>query len=252
MQPPRILLSRIGCVHPSQGSRILARESLRSGNSLHPQKSLYAAPVRTLVGVESARKFALQNAVFHGGKADAKAVLGRMLAEDASLRGRAQEVADHVERVVADVNRLPPEVQRAELSAIAPELLEKTTTIVGPKELPPLPNAVDGKVVLRLAPYPSGPLHIGNARAFVLNDAYAKKYHGKLLLVFDDTIGSEDKPLLPEAFDQVREGLEWAGVEFQEVLYKSDRIPLHYEWAEKLLSTGEAYVCECDAETLRK
>jgi len=204
------------------------------------------------VGLESARKFALQNAVFHGGKADAKAVLGRMLAEDASLRGRAQEVADHVERVVADVNRLPPEMQRTELSAIAPELLEKTTTTVGPKELPPLPNAVDGKVVLRLAPYPSGPLHIGNARAFVLNDAYAKKYRGKLLLVFDDTIGSEDKPLLPEAFDQVREGLDWAGVEFHEVLYKSDRIPLHYEWAEKLLSTGEAYVCECDAETLRK
>src|SRR5439155_154476 len=97
-----------------------------------------------------------------------------------------------------------------------------------------------------------GLLLIGNARAFVLNDAYAKKYHGKLLLVFDDTIGSEDKPLLPEAFDQVREGLDWAGVEFHEVLYKSDRIPLHYEWAEKLLSTGEAYVCECDAETLRK
>src|SRR5205809_615468 len=171
------------------GPRVLARESPPCGISLHPQKSLYAAPVRTLVGLESARKFALHNAVFHGGKADAKAVLGRMLAEDAGLRGRAQEVADHVERVVADVNRLPPEVQRAELSAIAPELLEKTMTMVGPKELPPLPNAVDGKVVLRLAPYPSGPLHIGNARAFVLNDAYAKKYHGKLLLVFDDTIG---------------------------------------------------------------
>src|SRR2546430_16575729 len=171
MQLPRILLSRIGCVHPSRGSRILARESLRCGISLHPKKPLYAAPVRTPEGLESARKLALQNAVFHGGKADAKAVLGRMLAEDASLRGRAQEVADHAERVVADVNRLPPEAQRAELSAIAPELLEKTAIMVGPKELPPLPNAVDGKVVLRLAPYPSGRLHIVNARAFVLNDA---------------------------------------------------------------------------------
>src|SRR3989475_410839 len=99
---------------------------------------------------------------------------------------------------------------------------------------------------------PSGTLHIGNARAFVLNDAYAKRYHGRLLLVFDDTIGSEDKPLLPEAFDQVKEGLDWAGVEYNEVLYKSDRIPLHYEWAEKLLATGEAYVCEVEAETLRK
>ncbi|TLZ44294.1 MAG: glutamate--tRNA ligase [Methanobacteriota archaeon] len=204
------------------------------------------------MGLDSARKFALQNAVLHGGKAEAKAVLGRLLAEDASLRSRASEAGAHVDRVVADVNRLSSEAQRAELVAIAPELLEKAPVEAGPKELPPLPSAVDGKVVLRLAPYPSGPLHIGNARAFLLNDAYAKRYHGRLLLVFDDTIGSEEKPLLPEAFDQVREGLEWAGVEFQEVLYKSDRIPLHYEWAEKLLATGEAYVDECDAETLRK
>src|SRR5881628_2013935 len=167
-----------------------------------------------------------------------------MLAEDRSLRARAQEAAVHVERGVAEVNELGLEAQRAELAAIAPELLEKIRPDTGPKELPPLPDAVDGKVVLRLAPYPSGPLHIGNARAFVLNDAYTKRYHGRLLLVFDDTIGSEDKPLLPEAFDQVKEGLDWAGVEYDEVLYKSDRIPLHYEWAEKLLATSEAYVCE--------
>src|SRR5467141_4384244 len=252
MRIPRILLSRIGCVRSlRQSHRFCARSGVERVPP-HPQKSLYGASVRTTVGLESARKFALQNAIFHEGKADAKAVLGRMLAEDATLRARAREAADHVERVVADVNRLPPETQRAELSAIAPELLEKAAVATGPKELPSLPNAIDGKVVLRLAPYPSGPLHIGNARAFVLNDAYAKKYHGKLLLVFDDTIGSEDKPLLPEAFDQVREGLDWAGVEYHDVLYKSDRIPLHYEWAEKLLSTGEAYVCECDADTLRK
>ncbi|MGI0148851.1 MAG: glutamate--tRNA ligase [Thermoplasmata archaeon] len=204
------------------------------------------------MGLDSARKFALQNAVLHGGKAEANAVLGKLLAEDPGLRARAREAAAHVERVVADVNRLSLDAQRAELAAIAPELLEKTPTEAGPRELPPLPDAVDGAVVLRLAPYPSGPLHIGNARAFVLNDAYTKKYHGRLLLVFDDTIGSEEKPLLPEAFDQVREGLDWAGVEYQEVLYKSDRIPLHYEWAEKLLATGEAYVCECDSDTLRK
>jgi len=217
-----------------------------------PQKSLYAALVRTTVGLESARKFALQNAILHGGKADAKAVLGRMLAEDPSLRTRARETAAEVDRVVVEVNRLSPNAQHTELVSIAPELLEKAATVSGLKELPPLPDAIEGRVVLRLAPYPSGPLHIGNARAFVLNDAYTKRYHGKLLLVFDDTIGSEDKPLIPEAFDQVRQGLDWAGVEYHEVLYKSDRIPLHYEWAEKLLATGEAYVCECDADTLRK
>src|SRR5437870_11152057 len=175
-----------------------------------------------------------------------------MLAEDPALRRRAKEAAAYVERGVADVNDLGLETQRAELAAIAPELIETVRHDVGRRELPSLPDAVDGAVVLRLAPYPSGRLHIGNARAFVLSDAYTKRYHGKLLLVFDDTIGSEDKPLLPEAFDQVKEGLDWAGVEYDDVLYKSDRIPLHYEWAEKLLATGEAYVCECDAATLRQ
>lgn len=200
----------------------------------------------------SARKYALQNAVLHGGKADPKAVLGKLLAEDPALRPRAKELAADVARAVEAVNALEPEAQRAELAVLAPELLERVRTEAEPKELPPLPDAVEGKVVLRLAPYPSGPLHIGNARTFLLNDAYAKRYRGKLLLVFDDTIGSEEKPILPEAFDQVKEGLDWAGVEYHEILYKSDRIPTHYAWAEKLLATGHAYVCECDADTLRR
>ena len=201
---------------------------------------------------ESARKYALQNAVLHGGKADPKAVLGRLLAEDPLLRPRAKQLAAEVARVVEAVNALETEAQRAELAVLAPDLLERVKAEAGPKELPPLPDAVEGKVVLRLAPYPSGPLHIGNARTFLLNDAYAKRYRGKLLLVFDDTIGSEEKPILPEAFDQVKEGLDWAGVEYHEILYKSDRIPTHYAWAEKLLATGHAYVCECDADTLRR
>ncbi len=216
------------------------------------QKSLYPPPVRTAVPLESARKYALHNAVLHGGKAESKAVLGKLLAEDPALRSRAREASGEVERVVAEVNRLDVESQKAELASLAPELLEKPKGEAGPKELPPLPAAVEGQVVCRLAPYPSGPLHIGNARAFVLNDAYVKRYHGRLLLVFDDTIGSEEKPLLPEAFDQVRQGLDWAGVDYHDVLYKSDRIPLHYEWAQKLLETGAAYACTCDAETLRK
>src|SRR3989442_14557162 len=100
-----------------------------------------------------------------------------MLAADPSLRARAQEAATEVERVVADVNQLGLEMQRAELAAIAPELLEKIRHQAGPKELPPLPDAADGQVVLRLAPYPSGPLAIGNPPAVGLDGAVTKPYH---------------------------------------------------------------------------
>src|SRR2546430_16259465 len=95
--------------------------------------------------MESARKFALQNAVLHGGKADPKAVLGKMLAEDPSLRARAQEAAALVERVVADVNELGLDTQRAELAAVAPQPLEKNRHGGGPKELPPPPDAAHGE-----------------------------------------------------------------------------------------------------------
>ncbi len=202
------------------------------------------------MSIEIARKYALQNAVLHGGKADAKAVLGKILAEQPDLRPKARELVGEVGDVVREVNALAPDAQRAELEASAPELLERKEA-AQEGGLPSLPGAEEGKVVVRLAPYPSGPLHIGNARAFLLNDGYAKRYRGKLILAFDDTIGSEDKPILPEAFDQIREGLDWMGVEIHEVVYKSDRLPLHYEWAIRLIGTGRTYVCECTTEEIQ-
>ena len=196
-----------------------------------------------------ARKYALHNAVQHGGHAIAKAVLGRLLAEDASLRGRVGEVSPIVESVVAEVNRLGFEAQRAELARIAPELLEAKKEAKA-HELPELPN-VRGKVVMRFAPYPSGPLHIGHARAIFLNDAYVRRYGGRFILAYDDTIGSEEKPLMPEAYDWIAEGVGWLGVQVHEAIYKSDRMPAFYQQGDLLIARGGAYVCECAASELR-
>lgn len=194
------------------------------------------------------QKYALQNAFLHGGHGEPKAVLGRVLAERADLRPRAREMAALVAEVVTQVNALSAEEQRRELETSAPELLAPRV----PKEqgLPDLP-AVAGSVVMRLAPYPSGPLHIGNARAVLLNDEYVKRYGGRLLLVHDDTIGSEEKIPTSEAYGYVEDGLRWLGVDWSERLYKSDRIQIFYEWGERLLRLGGAYVCRCGAEDLR-
>ena len=198
---------------------------------------------------KAVRKYALQNAVLHGGKANPMAVVGKVLAEDPSLKPRIRQVSEEIRAAVDDVNRLTPEQQRAELEQLAPELLERPKAGKA-AELSPLPN-VGERVVMRLAPYPSGPLHIGNARMVLLNDEYVKRYKGTLILMFDDTIGSEEKFILPEAYDQIREGLDWLGVEYHDVLYKSDRLPLFYEWAGKLIDKGHAYVCECPYAKLR-
>ncbi|MCK4443332.1 MAG: glutamate--tRNA ligase, partial [Thermoplasmata archaeon] len=195
------------------------------------------------------RKYALQNAVFFDGKANVKAVVGKVLAEDTSLRTKAKEVSDLAEKIVEEINELSPEEQMSELEVIAPELLEKEKA-ERRTELPELPN-VKGEVVMRLAPYPSGPLHLGNARMVILNDEYVKRYGGKLILVYDDTIGSEEKLPITEAYDYIKEGLDWLGVECHETHYKSDRVELFYEWGERLLKGDHAYVCECSAEELR-
>ena len=201
------------------------------------------------MNADSIRKYALQNAVLHGGKAESMAVVGKVLAEDPSLKPQIKQVAENIRATVDEVNKLTVEQQRAELEKLAPELLEKPKAGKA-SELPPLSN-IGERVVMRLAPYPSGPLHIGNARMVLLNDEYVKRNKGTLILMFDDTIGSEEKFILPEAYDQIRDGLDWLGIEYHDVLYKSDRLPLFYEWAGRLIDGGHAYVCECPYRELR-
>lgn len=200
----------------------------------------------------AARLLALQNALQYHGKADPKAVLGKLMAEKPELRPRAKELVPLVQRVCQEVEALAPEAQKAELEREAPELLARKEPEERKAVLPPLPGAQDGKVVMRLAPYPSGPLHIGNARMVVLNDEYVKRHKGRMLLVYDDTVGSEEKFPVLEAYDLIREGIEWLGVRFDAQVYKSDRMVHFYDWAHKVLGQGIAYVCQCTAEQLRE
>jgi glutamyl-tRNA synthetase len=200
------------------------------------------------------RKAVLDNAVKYDGKPNVKSVMGFLLGSRADLRARASEIKSITERVVADVEKMSVKDQISELKKIAPELLatRDVKDAEENKELPELPNLDKwSKVIMRLAPFPSGPLHIGNARMVVLNDYYVKRYNGELILVFDDTIGSTEKIVEQDAYDLIPEGLNYLEVDYHRTVYKSDRVTLFYKYAVDLIKRGEAYVCDCYADVWR-
>ncbi len=193
-----------------------------------------------------ARKYALQNAVEYGGKANPGSVIGQIMAAAHDYRSRANEVTEVVASVISDVNSMNLEAQRAELERLAPELLEKKK-IEKIHELPELEGAENG-VVMRFAPGPTGPLHIGHTRAAILNDEYVKRYGGKYIIRLEDT---NPPTILPEAYDLITKDLDWLGIEYHEVVNQSSRFKIYYEYAEKLLQGGFAYVCTCPPDDWR-
>jgi glutamyl-tRNA synthetase len=193
-------------------------------------------------------KYALLNAKQYG-KASEDAVIKKVLAEIPEAKKEMKLLLEEVKKVVSKVNSLSKEEIEKMISGLNISEIKKEER----KELlPELPEAEYGKVVMRLAPFPSGPLHIGNARMVLLNDYYVKRYNGKLILFFDDTIGSEEKPIDKDAYDLIKDGLDWLGVKYHEVLYKSDRLEIYYKYAEELIKIGKAYVCTCSKEEIQK
>lgn len=196
---------------------------------------------------DAVRKYALQNAVFFKGKANPKAVVGKVLGEVPELRPRSAEVMEVAARVVAEVNAMSPDDQAKALEAINPSMLVKEKKERS-YELPDL-EGVDGKVTMRIAPGPSGPLHIGHTRASVLNDEYVKRYGGDLILRFEDT---NPEKIDPDAYDMIAEDLEWLGVKVTKTYIQSDRFEIYYDYTRKLLEMGKAYVCTCDGDHWRE
>lgn len=188
-------------------------------------------------------RIALENAVSFKGVAKTEAVLGKLLGTNPGLRSNVKELIPLIREITERVNRLSPAEQA--------ELLEKIGGVQHVEKalkqlrLPSLPRAeAFPQTVLRFAPNPDGPLTLGNARPAVLCDHYSRSMNGKLILRFEDTSPSV-KPPLREAYDWVLEDLRWLGIEPDELHYQSDRLQLYYDYAEKFMEEGFAYVCLC-------
>ncbi len=200
---------------------------------------------------DSIRKYVLVNAFEHGGESEVSPVMGKVMANNSDLNPK--DVMPVIKDEIGRVNSLSLEEQESELREEYEDYFEEEEEEEEEDSLPELPNVdEDEGVVMRMAPFPSGMLHIGNARMAVLNDEYVKRYEGKLLLVIDDTAGSEEKKPVEKAYEEIPRDLEWLGVDFDQIIYKSDRLQLFYDYAEEFLKNDWAYVCTCDSETLRE
>jgi glutamyl-tRNA synthetase len=165
------------------------------------------------------------------------------------LRSRAKEVTALAQEAVAQVAALSPDERVATLQARAPEMYRAIfATHEHRKVLPDLEGAAGG-VVMRFAPNPSGPLHIGHARAAVLNDAYVTHYGGRYILRIEDT---DPKRVDPDAYETVKEDIRWLGLGITETVTQSERLPLYYDLCKELIGRGGAYVCTCDNERFKE
>ena len=97
----------------------------------------------------------------------------------------------------------------------------------------------------RFPPEPNGYLHIGHAKAIVVNFELAKKYNGKCNLRFDDTNPEKEKV---DYVDGIKADIKWLGYEWGETLFTSDYFDQLYKWATQLIENGKAYVDDQSAE----
>ncbi len=195
-----------------------------------------------------ARIYALQNAIQFDGKATSKAVIGKVIAATKKHDIPPKKIVPIVNKTIAEINALTQDQQVTQLKKLAPELLHKEK-----KErdfsLPDLPHATQGHVVTRFPPEPNGYLHIGHAKAAIIDYEYARKYDGKFILRFDDT---NPENVQADFYDAQKKDLTWLNIEWDDEYNTSDNLETHYQLAEQLIQQHDAYICSCPPETIKK
>ncbi len=95
------------------------------------------------------------------------------------------------------------------------------------------------KIVVRMAPSPTGNLHVGTARTTLFNYLFAKKHGGTFIMRIEDT----DKERSTKEFEtNILDGLEWLGFKHDALYRQSERTDLYVSYLKKMIENGSAYV----------
>ncbi|MEM2138081.1 MAG: glutamate--tRNA ligase [Candidatus Anstonellaceae archaeon] len=191
---------------------------------------------------EIIRKHTLKNAHDYKLAIPAK-IIGKVIGEWPDAKNDMKGTMKLINEEAKRVNALAPADAEKELAEFTFEEKKEEK-----KEIE-LPNAVQGRVVTRFPPEPSGYPHIGHAKAAWLDYEAAKRYGGKMLLRFDDTNPEKEKQEYVEA---IKQGLLWLGIDWESESYTSDRMEEFYTYADEMFVKYSAYVCTCTADAVKK
>lgn len=190
-------------------------------------------------------KYALQNAVKFKGKANVGAVIGKVISEMPSAKGK--ELAMKAQEIVKKINSMTFKQQIEELNKVAPELLEKKEE--KERDIFAFLDIKPGtKVVTAFPPGPEKYPHIGHAKALLVNYELAKKFKGKFVLRFEDT---NPKLVKKEFYKMMLENFKWLNVKWDKLAYASDYMEKFYALCKKLIKKGQAYACTCPQADIR-
>ena len=110
-------------------------------------------------------------------------------------------------------------------------------------------DGFSARIHTRFPPEPNGYLHIGSAKAIFINYFIAQRYGGLFNLRYDDTNPVKEDT---EYVESIEEDLRWLGAIPDGIYYGSDYFEQCYQYAEKLIREGKAYVCDLSADEMRE
>ncbi|MDD3159931.1 MAG: glutamate--tRNA ligase family protein, partial [Candidatus ainarchaeum sp.] len=192
-----------------------------------------------------AYKYAIKNAFEHKSKAQIGAVVGKVKAlfPEVDLSKAMPSIKEEVDKVNSlNETDLENEYNKFNESGFELKQVEKEKT------LPELNWLKEGeKLITRSAPCPTGAMHFGHARPYILTDEYVKKYGGKYIMRFDDT---DPKVKIPEKemYQEFLNDFNWLGIKIDSVSNQSDHLNRYYEIIERLIEMNQAYICSCEGE----
>lgn len=162
----------------------------------------------------------------------------------------AQTCVQNVLALLAN-NDIKPRIVKTRLEMLTPLAMMRSTATGDRKQegkFEILPGAEMGKVVVRFPPEASGYLHIGHAKAALLNQYYAQTFKGTLIMRFDDTNPAKENA---EFEKEILADLELLEIKPDIFSHTSSHFQLMLDYCEQLIKDGKAYVDDTSAEQMK-